>query len=63
MPAIQARKKRLIADFLSYRTQGLKHGKFDFIRGWASFDDPHTLSVKSEGGTKKITSAMYSVIM
>ena len=59
MSVVQMRKQRLIAGFLSYRTELLKHGKFDFIRGWASFDDPHTLSVKSEGGTKKITSATF----
>jgi len=61
MPVVQMRKQRLIAGFLSYRTEQLKHGKFDFIRAWASFDDPHTLSVKSEGGTKQITSATFII--
>jgi pyruvate/2-oxoglutarate dehydrogenase complex dihydrolipoamide dehydrogenase (E3) component len=61
MPAIQARKQRLINGFLSYRTGLLKHGKFDFIRAWATFDDPHTLSLKSEGGTKTITSATFVI--
>jgi len=61
MPAIQARKKRLQAGFLSYRTDQLKHGKFDFIRAWATFEDPHTLSLKSEGGTKTITGATFLI--
>jgi pyruvate/2-oxoglutarate dehydrogenase complex dihydrolipoamide dehydrogenase (E3) component len=61
MPVIQMRKQRLIAGFLSYRTEQLKHGKFDFIRGWATFDDPHTLSVKSEGSPKKVTSATFLI--
>jgi pyruvate/2-oxoglutarate dehydrogenase complex dihydrolipoamide dehydrogenase (E3) component len=49
---IQRRKDALIAEFASYRRGQLEHGKFDFIRGQASFVDRHTLTVARPGGTK-----------
>ncbi len=48
MPAIHARKKRIIGEFADYRVKALEGGKFDLIRAYASFLDPHTL-VLSDG--------------
>jgi pyruvate/2-oxoglutarate dehydrogenase complex dihydrolipoamide dehydrogenase (E3) component len=45
MPAIHARKKRIIADFASHRVQALTSGKFDLYRAYAGFLDPHTLQL------------------
>jgi len=42
---MQARKRKLIAEFAAYRVQALKTGKFDLIRAHASFRDPHTLEL------------------
>ena len=44
-PEIQARKKRLVGEFAGYRRQQLEHGKFDYIRGLARFENAHTLRV------------------
>jgi pyruvate/2-oxoglutarate dehydrogenase complex dihydrolipoamide dehydrogenase (E3) component len=43
MPAVVARKRRIIADFASYRTAALTAGKFDLHRAHARFLDSHTL--------------------
>src|ERR1043165_3867852 len=43
MRAVQARKKRIIADFARYRVTALEGGKFDLYRAQARFTDPHTL--------------------
>ncbi len=48
--AIRARKRRLIAEFAGYRAEQLQAGKFDLLRGWARFTDPHTLEVQLRGG-------------
>ena len=40
------RKKRLVAEFADYRQKQLETGAFDFIRGWASFVDSHTLEIR-----------------
>jgi pyruvate/2-oxoglutarate dehydrogenase complex dihydrolipoamide dehydrogenase (E3) component len=62
MPAVQARKKRLIADFASYRENDLEHGRFTFLRGRAAFEDAHTLAVTgADGAVKKITGATFVV--
>ncbi len=45
---IVARKDRLISDFASYRKEQLTSGKFEFIRGIASFVDPHTIRIAQE---------------
>ncbi len=45
MRRMQARKKRLIAEFASYRTAALKSGRFDLIRANACFRDAHTLEL------------------
>ncbi|RXK56535.1 NAD(P)/FAD-dependent oxidoreductase [Oleiharenicola lentus] len=47
MKAVQARKKRIIADFAQYRHQALTAGRFDLIRAQARFVDPHTLELSS----------------
>jgi pyruvate/2-oxoglutarate dehydrogenase complex dihydrolipoamide dehydrogenase (E3) component len=45
MKAMHARKKKIIADFASYRQQALENGKFDLIRAHARFLDPHTIEL------------------
>ncbi len=47
MQAVQARKKRLIADFARYRVKALAGGKFDLIRAQGRFSDPHTLELSN----------------
>jgi len=60
MPAIQARKKRLIADFAAYREAELLKGKFAFVRGHAAFEDAHTLAVQAaDCTTTRITGATF----
>jgi pyruvate/2-oxoglutarate dehydrogenase complex dihydrolipoamide dehydrogenase (E3) component len=48
--AILARKRRLIGEFADYRREQLERGRFDFIRGMASFRDPHTVAVRQASG-------------
>ncbi len=43
--AIVERKRRLVADFASYRKSQLLSGKFRFFRGLAKFYDAHTVEV------------------
>ncbi len=50
MKAIHARKKKIIGEFAAYRQQALASGKFDLIRAYARFLDPHTLAL-SDGRT------------
>lgn len=50
---ILARKKRLVAEFADYRAKQLAGGRFDLHRGWARFEDPHTVEVAGPDGTKK----------
>lgn len=45
MRAVQARKRRIIADFADYRRRALESGRFDLIRAYARFEDPHTLAL------------------
>lgn len=48
-PAIMARKAHWVADFASYRAQGiLKQQGFTFIQGAGRFRDAHTLDVNGE---------------
>jgi len=47
MPAIQARKRRIIADFASYRQNQLHSGDFTLIPHYAHFLDPHTLALSN----------------
>lgn len=48
MKAIQARKKKIIAEFAASRLEGLTSGKFDLIRSHVRFIDPHTV-ILSDG--------------
>lgn len=43
---IQARKRRLVADFASYRRSQLESGRFLFVRGKARFTDPHSVRIE-----------------
>lgn len=45
MKAIHERKKKIIDEFAAYRLEALKNGKFDLIRAYARFVDPHTLEL------------------
>jgi len=60
--AIIARKKRLIAEFADYRREQLETGDFEFLRGHASFSDPHSLTVQlHEGGTKSVAAKSFLI--
>jgi pyruvate/2-oxoglutarate dehydrogenase complex dihydrolipoamide dehydrogenase (E3) component len=60
LPRIQARKKRLIDDFAGHRRRQLEDAKFTFLRGRASFLDPHTLLLeKEDGATAQVTGATF----
>lgn len=48
--AIRARKRRLIAEFANYRRGQLEDGRFEFIRGTASFSDAQHVEVRLHGG-------------
>ena len=52
---IIARKKALISEFADYRREQLESGRFEFVRGCASFLDANTLEVK--GGEPRIIRA------
>lgn len=58
---IIARKKKLIAEFASYRVQQLESGKFKLLRGLARFTDPHTILV-THGKQKTTVTAKAFVI-
>jgi len=45
MAAVQARKKRIIADFARYRVDALEGGPFDLYRTQARFLDPHSVEL------------------
>ncbi len=45
MKAVQARKRRIIADFASHRARQLKAGKFALYRSAARFVDRHTVEL------------------
>ncbi len=54
MRALHARKARIIAEFSTDRARQLTSGKFDLIRAYARFADPHTLQL-SNGRTLRAT--------
>ncbi len=58
MPALQARKQRIVRGFADHRAQQLKSGPFDLVRGWARFVDPHTIEV---GGGRRIRAARFLI--
>ncbi|MEA3189115.1 MAG: hypothetical protein QOD99_2945 [Chthoniobacter sp.] len=45
---IQNRKRRLVGEFADYRRRQLEMGGFDFVRGWATFRDAHTVEVAGD---------------
>ena len=49
MRAIHARKKKIIADFATYRVRALERGDFDLIRAHGRFIDPHTVALSTGG--------------
>ncbi len=60
--AIRERKRRLIADFASYRREQLEQGKFTFLRGMAHFADPQTLEVAlTEGGSTTVRGRTFLI--
>ncbi len=64
MKRVAARKREIIADFASYRREGLTSGKFDLYRSHARFRDSHTVEL-SDGTVlrgKKFLVATGSVV-
>ncbi|MGC3990787.1 MAG: NAD(P)/FAD-dependent oxidoreductase [Chthoniobacteraceae bacterium] len=60
--AIIARKRKLIGEFADYRRQQLEAGKFTFLRGWAAFENAHTVSVKLlEGGRETVRGKTFLI--
>lgn len=51
-PEIIARKRRLVADFASYRGEQLRNGHFDLLRGTAKITGSHLLEVTTPDGSK-----------
>ncbi len=49
-PEILARKQRMVLEFADYRKGQLKSGTFDFLRGFATFADSHSVRVSSLEG-------------
>lgn len=45
MPALQARKRKVIGEFAGFRAQQLASGKYDLFRSMARFVDPHTVEL------------------
>jgi pyruvate/2-oxoglutarate dehydrogenase complex dihydrolipoamide dehydrogenase (E3) component len=52
---MQARKRRLIADFAGYRRGQLESGRFAFFRGKARFTDPHSLRIEPPEGQSGVS--------
>src|SRR5471030_366767 len=61
MPSIQARKQHLIGGFADDRRKQLKRGKFTFLRGRASFLDPHSLLLE-RGNQKELVTASTFIV-
>jgi pyruvate/2-oxoglutarate dehydrogenase complex dihydrolipoamide dehydrogenase (E3) component len=62
MGRIQARKQSLIGEFAGHRRKQLEQGKFTFLRGNASFLDPHTLLLEKLDGTKELVTGKTFVV-
>ena len=53
--AIRARKRRLIGEFADYRRGQLEGGRFEFIRGTASFADAQNIEMRlRDGGLRRL---------
>src|ERR1700755_1624505 len=48
--AIIARKSGFFSEFSQHRMEQLTDGRFEFVRGWAEFTDPHHLKVQLKSG-------------
>jgi len=60
--AIRARKRRLIGEFAEYRRGQLESGRFEFIRGLASFTDAHHVEVRlREGGLRRVEGRAFLI--
>lgn len=60
--AIRARKRRLIEEFADYRRGQLEDRRFEFIRGDATFLDPHTITVRlRNGGLRRLSARAFLV--
>jgi pyruvate/2-oxoglutarate dehydrogenase complex dihydrolipoamide dehydrogenase (E3) component len=62
MPRIQARKQRLIDEFAGHRREQLEEGKFTFLRGDASFLDPHALLLEKADGAKELVTGRTFIL-
>ena len=60
--AIRDRKRRLIAEFAGYRSSQLENGKFEFVRGHASFLSPHELRLVTLEGKEKEVRFRFALI-
>ena len=59
---IRDRKRRLIGEFSDHRRQQLEGGRFDFIRGRATFSNPHEIEVSLlDGGSRTIRSRAFLI--
>lgn len=58
MKAVQARKRRIIADFADHRVRQLTRGKFDLVRSNAHFIDAHTIGLDNG---KRIKSSHFLI--
>ncbi|HEY3853058.1 MAG TPA: dihydrolipoyl dehydrogenase [Verrucomicrobiae bacterium] len=62
-PAVMARKKKMIAEFATYRQNQLAGGKFSLFRAKAVFQDPYTVELQNRRGkTPKTVCAKHFII-
>ncbi len=60
--AIRARKRRLIGEFADFRREQLEGGRFEFIRGTASFADAQHVEVRlREGGLRVLEGRAFLI--
>ncbi|GAB4173163.1 MAG: dihydrolipoyl dehydrogenase [Terrimicrobiaceae bacterium] len=55
LPEVIARKRRLIGEFADYREGQLRDGRFDFVRGFARFTGPDTVTIRPMDGSPEFT--------
>lgn len=61
--AVRRRKRALIGEFAGYRQGQLEDGRFELIRGMASFAGPHDLLVSPRGGGPSRTVRAKSILI
>jgi pyruvate/2-oxoglutarate dehydrogenase complex dihydrolipoamide dehydrogenase (E3) component len=59
---IRERKRGLIGEFASYRQGQLEDGRFDLIRGKASYMDAETIKITMDDGSERTISAKTSLV-